>query len=172
MALFQCCSNFVGPLWIQSTMYLYISFHVEQFDDFMKLEAKRAYNNYNQDCRLSREYDTTYENYMYRIIDYLVELQTDTNMTDKPLDGDITDLAIVKTGNQPIHNLQHDVIAQKSLARDINDPNKTKGYIATESTDYEFIGPDRATVSITNVSHHLKVTGIIRSSGFPNYRQA
>ena len=152
-------------------MYLYISFHVEQCDDFMKLEAKMAYNNYNQDCRLSKEYGITYENYMHRITDHIVELQTDTNMTDKPLDEHITDLATEKTGNQPVHSLQHDAIAQKSLARDINDPNKTKGYIATESTDYEFIGPDRATVSVTNVSHYLKVAAIIRSSGLPNYRQ-
>ena len=152
-------------------MYLYISFHVEQFDDFMKLEAKRAYDNYNQDCCLSREHGSTYENHMHGIIDHLVKLQTDTNMTDKPLDEDITDLGLQKTGNQPIQSLPHDIITQKSLAGDINDPNKTKGYIATESMDYEFIGPDRATVSIADVFYYLRVASIIRSSGLPNYRQ-
>ena len=64
MALSECYSSPAGPLWIQSTMKLYIMFYVEQYDALMKLEAKRAYDNYNQDCCINRKYGRTYESHI------------------------------------------------------------------------------------------------------------
>ena len=53
---------------------------------------------------------------------------------------------------------------------DVNDPSKTNGYIAMQST--QFIGPDRATEDISSVYHYLRIAKIIRESRLPNYKQA
>ena len=74
---------------------------------------------------------------------------------------DIIVVVLQKVSNQSVQSLTDDSVTNKPLARDINDPNKTRGYIATEHTNYEFIGPCKATVSITDVSHYLRLANII-----------
>ena len=171
IALSECYSSPADPLWIQSTMKLYIMFYIETFDAFMKRKAKRAYDNYNQDCFIHRKYGRTYENHMDKVIDLLIQLQTDDNVIDRSSDKDIIDVGPQEVSNQPVQSLTDDSVIKKTLARDINDPNKTRGYIATEHTNYEFIGPDRATVNITDVSQYPRLANIVESSGLPNYRQ-
>ena len=97
---------------------------------------------------------------MGKVIEQLIDLQLDDNVTDNPLDGDDIDIennAITTSDQSPtispcIHT------PQNLLARDINDSAKTRGYIATEPTDSKFIDPDRATVSIPNESHYLRTS--------------
>ena len=55
---------------------------------------------------------------------------------------------------------------------DINDPCKTTGYLAQESTDFRFVGPDRLPQSIDTVDQFVKVAEIIQSTGLPNYKMA
>ena len=56
------------------------------------------------------------------------------------------------------------------LIRDFNYPYKSVGYLAQESTDLEFIGPDRQPVAITTLRQLLEIADIIRNTGFPNYK--
>ena len=44
---------------------------------------------------------------------------------------------------------------QLTLFADINDPHKTKGYLAHNSTDFVFIGPDRSLVCIDRVDQYV-----------------
>ena len=171
-ALVDCCSSPAGPLWIQASMQLYIAFCVEQFQDCMKLEARRAYDNYYQDCFINRQYGRTYECHMGMVIDHLINLQVNSPVSQQPLVNDTKSADITSIDVKPIHNSPGHIAKHKSLARDINDPDKTRGYIAIDSTDFEFIGPDRPTVNITNVAEYIKLAHTIRSSGLPNYRQA
>ena len=46
------------------------------------------------------------------------------------------------------------------------------GYFAQESTDFEFIGPDRHPVAITTLLQLLDIADIIRNTGFLNYKVA
>ena len=75
---------------------------------------------------------------------------------------------------------------------DINDPLKTKGFIAIQSPNFEFVGligplvkylvfintlgylcwPDRPTGEISSVYQYLRISKVIRESGLPNYIQA
>ena len=48
---------------------------------------------------------------------------------------------------------------------------KTKGYIALQSTQFEFIGPDRASEEISSVHQYLRIAKTIRDLGLPNYNQ-
>ena len=58
------------------------------------------------------------------------------------------------------------------VVRGVNNPEKTRGYIAIEPTNFIFIGPDRATESISSTNQYLGIAEIIRHSGLPNYKQA
>ena len=55
---------------------------------------------------------------------------------------------------------------------DINDPHKTTGYLAHDSTAFEFIGPDRLPWCMDTVDQYVAVAKIIQSTGLPNYRAA
>ena len=68
-------------------------------------------------------------------------------------------------------NTRHSGIVNSPRCQDINYPHKTKGYIAVESTPFEFIGPDRAPVKFDSVDQYLEMARIIRHSGLPNYKQ-
>ena len=55
---------------------------------------------------------------------------------------------------------------------DFNIGSKTVGYLALESTDFEFIGPDRLPVNITSIDSCLRVADVILSTDKPNYCEA
>ena len=59
-----------------------------------------------------------------------------------------------------------------TLSVDINDLHKTTGYLAHNSTTFEFIGPDRLPVCMDTVDQYVTVAKIIQSTGLPNYRAA
>ena len=46
------------------------------------------------------------------------------------------------------------------------------GYLALESTDFEFIGPDRPPVNIDSIEKCLQVANVILATKKPNYREA
>ena len=60
---------------------------------------------------------------------------------------------------------------QDTANSDLNYPDKDRGYIALQPTDFRFIGPDRLGIDTSNLDLYLKVAGTVRQSGLPNYRQ-
>ena len=57
-------------------------------------------------------------------------------------------------------------------APDVNFPDKEWGYLALEPTCFQFVGPDREPIDMSNTSQYLRAAEIIRESGLPNYRGA
>ena len=57
------------------------------------------------------------------------------------------------------------------LGAGINYPDKNRGYIALQPTDFQFIGPDRPGIDTSDLDFYLKVARTIRQSGVANYRQ-
>ena len=52
----------------------------------------------------------------------------------------------------------------------INFPHKSVGYIALESPDFKFIGPDHKVVQLHDLDQYMAAAKVIRSTGVPNYR--
>ena len=59
-----------------------------------------------------------------------------------------------------------------NIIRDFNIHDKTVGYLALESIDFKFIGPDRPPVNITSINTCLQVANVILFTIKPNYREA
>ena len=55
---------------------------------------------------------------------------------------------------------------------DVNFPDKEWGYLALEPTCFQFIGPGREPIDMSNTSQYLRAAEVIRESGLPNYRGA
>ena len=92
----------------------------------------------------------------------MIDLQSDSVKVDtsgKPIVNRVTPLNPLDS--EPNHK----------VCKDVNNPAKTRDYIAIEPTDFTFIGPDRATESISSTNQYLRIAEIIRHSGLPNYKQ-
>ena len=53
---------------------------------------------------------------------------------------------------------------------DINFPQKSVGFIALDSTNIEFIGPDNRAVQLNDLDQCMIVDKVIRDKGGPSYR--
>ena len=82
MALYKSRYSHADPLWTLSTLQLGMVFAVTQYDCVDKLQAKTAYDNYKQDCHYYDKYGITYESYMDKIIEHLIDLQHDCTSFD------------------------------------------------------------------------------------------
>ena len=179
ITVYVCDSHPIGALWVCDTFKLciYPMFSNLQYCQ-MKREADRAFHNYRQDCFIRHHYGISYECYLTGIIDALVAIQdfvdryTDTDLgtyiDHKKVHSD--DQKVRKTlDNLDSYNL--DTKWQGTANSDINYPDKGRGYIALQPTDFRFIGPDRPGIDTSNLDLYLKVAGTVRQSGLPNYRQ-
>ena len=172
MALYKSNYSHAGPLWALSTLQLGIVFAVTQYDCVDMLRAKMARDNYKQDCDYWDKYGITYESHMDKIIEHLLNLQHDCTTVD--MTNTLREVVHPEMDNETPPNkvtLLSDPKLTRVVCRDVNDSNKTRGYIAMEPTNFSFTGPDRATESVININQYLRIAKIIRHSGLPNYRQ-
>ena len=107
----------------------------------------------------------------------LIDLQSDsvkkvdvTDISEIIVDTDSKNSRTIVDNVTPINVSGTDM--KHKVFRHVNSPEKTRGYIAIEPTDFTYIGPDRATESISSTSQYLQIAEIIRHSGLPNYKQA
>ena len=175
--VFQCDVHPESHLNVWGSLNLYIqpvnfiSYHTPQ----ELLEARRVFDNYRRDLSSQHLYGLTYEAYMDQLIVKLSDhCDNDTDNTDNLQDltlnqGDTNGGEVVNIVNTS--NTRRSGIVNSPLCQDINYPTKTKGYIAVESTPFEFIGPDRAPIKCESVEQYLEMARIIRHSGLPNYKQ-
>ena len=123
----------------------------------------------------------SYECYITNLLDDIIILQgmncDDCDLIDSTTDNELT--SVDYNALDSLHN-QESVILSKlqdksdipySKTTDINHPSTTKGYIAMQSTQFEFSGPDRAT-NISSVHQYLRISKVIRESRLLKYRQA
>ena len=149
-----------------------------------KQEAKHVYHNFIQDCFTYEHYGTPYVPFMTKVIDCLINLQDkECNNPDRQ-DNDIgiaintpdsqTMAKLEATGNTVNQDIGEDNSPKRNKRDlcDINDPHKSKGFIALQPTEFSFIGPDRQPTDTSGVDKYLEMALIIKKSGLPNYRQA
>ena len=55
---------------------------------------------------------------------------------------------------------------------DRNDPSKNMGFLAHESTNFEFCGPDRTPAVNNTIDDYIKMATVIRDTKLPNYKMA
>ena len=91
----------------------------------------------------------------------------ETNVTDKLSDPPEVSLQPIDASHCHSPTCSSDLL---TLTRDINNPHKTMGYLAHDSTDFYFVGPDRLPQSIDTVDQF--VAKIIQTTGLPNYKMA
>ena len=56
--------------------------------------------------------------------------------------------------------------------KDYNDPEKDRGFISLQGTEFKFIGPDRDFCNYDSIEQVTEIGNIIRATGLPNYKQA
>ena len=103
---------------------------------------------------------------MSKIIEKLIDSQLDHRKA-----SDTTDTLIIKCYIDN-NDSQTQIKANSStfdlderLVRDINIPAKTRCDISTKSTNFQFIGPDKATSSISSISQYLRINKTIMQLG-------
>ena len=56
--------------------------------------------------------------------------------------------------------------------RDVNFPDKNRGFLGLSDRSFKLIGPDRYLVTMTLVQDYIMAADIIKQCGVPNYQQA
>ena len=116
----------------------------------------------------------SYESYMDQLIGSLIKFQDNCHCDatsnscglNHHTNNDTESIVMAST----MHTRRSGIV-DSPLCRDINYPDKAKGYKALEPTSFQFIGPDRASIDIESIDHYFDVACIIKQSGLPNYRQ-
>ena len=174
--VFQCVAQHNAPLYVQGTLLLCIQpvVTVHQYTHQGLLDARRAFDNYKRDQFTQHTFGVDYECYMDQVIGSLIECQDnyqcDITETIHGLSQHMND----KTENvvrMPTAGTKCLGIVNSPSCRDVNYPDKVRGYIALESTSFQFIGPDRASINTDCSDHYLNVARTIKQSGLPNYKQ-
>ena len=154
-----------------------------------------VHDNYCKDCRSWQYYGLSYEDYITSIVDNLIDgAKSDITQLDQSISGvgmtplcnelfheQITPIACIpgsvciehdlklvqqpKLGQNDEHSITDRDIFRPS--HDFNYPNKLTGYLAQESTEFEFIGPDRQPVVISSIDQLMVIAGTIRSTHVP-----
>ena len=181
MTVMDCQWHPVGLLEVCSTVQMCIQSHIhDALIRQRRLEANKAYSNFKQDCLAMERHGMSCEEYITNLIDNIIISQDVNNECDR-LDSTMDRQTMLEQNDaHSISDCQistHGHISKESQTPvsgrvDINDPSKTKGYIAPQSTQFEFIGPDRAAEELSSVHQYLRIAKTIRESGLPNYKQA
>ena len=150
-------------------------------------EAKSVYQDFYKDRACLEHHGCSYTDYIIQIIDKLVEQmeegsadasadlqQVEARYRDHHIDSFVSDCSReVSASNQVAEHVKNATSSTRCCTiRDFNIQSKTVGYLALESTDFEFIGPDRLPVSINSIETCLRVADVILSTSKPNYCEA
>ena len=134
-----------------------------------EFNPKIVWQDYQKECFVRNTFGVTYEQYMEDIIDKLLEYNDSVAFSDKSKNevNCLTSVLINGTEVKESFNRSDDVlnansaILQDGSDSDINFSDKKLGYLAKQSTDFVFIGPDKQMVEITdiqqcvNITHHI-----------------
>ena len=186
MAVLKCSCHPMAPIRVLATIQLHITFPT-RFTTVgcIKQEARRVYNNFIQDCFTYECHGMSYDSFMTKVIDYLINLQDKVCDSPDRHDND-TGQSVINTpdsktmaSSEVADNTVNQEIDQDRISTenkrglyDINNPSKSKGYIALQTTEFSFIGTDRQAIDTSDVNKYLRMAMIIKKSGLPYYRQA
>ena len=178
-----------GPLVIIHSQDMVIDFldtQIQLVSEHEKSNAKLAAMNFYQDRYAFENYQMSYEQYMDRVILSLIERQdkmgNDANRKFKATEPTAVNIPINVTNNtnKTFHednSIPHYFEAQighklNKNVTDVNLKNKTRGFLNLESTNFQFIGPDRDLIEYRDIDHVCQLAKIIQDTGLPNYRMA
>ena len=150
-----------------------------------------AYNDFMKDVSAWNHYKLSYNNYMTNIIDVLIVEQeraminVSKSNVSVPMDTftemcvcDGVDLVSSASNIDGFRdNYSSDIVTSsqntvKFENRDVNVPDKDRGFLGLSDRSFSFIGPDRQPVVMDSIQEYIKAADIIKSSGVPNYQQA
>ena len=145
------------------------------------------YQDFYKDRACLDHHGCSYIDYIIQIVDKLVEQtdqgnadasadlqQVEAGYRDHHIDSFVSDCSReVSTSYQVAEHVKNATSSTHCcMIRDFNIQSKTVGYLALESTDFIFIGPDRLPVSINSIETCLRVADVILSTSKPNYCEA
>ena len=143
----------------------------------MELDPKHAFEQYQKDMWCYETYGHSYTAYIETLMDKMIKecyhIQShDTNFTTN---------IVRKRGSDPHCRLRPSNVFTPSpeqlpyidaVTHDFNDQGKTRGFLAHESLDFTFIGPDRQTTTISDLQSYIYMASTIGATGLPNYQTA
>ena len=175
--------EYLEIVYIQN-MLIHCPLKVQEVTEFEKVNAAITADNFKQDCRTFNCLNMSYEKYMDRIIMNLIEKQGESthNMTSKvkPRDNSVVSNIVDGVDIKPTHNTNPLPQFFKNFGesnnvgnpKDYNDPEKDRGFISLQETEFKFIGPDRDFCNYNKIEQVTEIGNIIRATGLPNYKQA
>ena len=153
----------------------------------VNIAPTEVYNEFIRDMNSWNRYNLSYNDYVTNIIDALI-VEQERTMTDDVVavmdtfteicvcDGvDLVNPASNLDGLRDDHSSALVTTTQnmvKSNNRDINFPDKDRGFLGLSDRSFLFIGLDRQPVVMNSIQHYIKAADIIKSTGVPNYQQA
>ena len=184
--LYHCDTFPVEHLVIIHTqnMLIHCPLKVQEVTELEKVNAAITADNFKQDCRTFNSLGMSYEKYMDRIIMNLIENQDKSthNMSSKvrPRDNSVVLNIVDGVDTEPTHYTDTPPqffknfgdLSNLSSPKNYNDPDKDRGFISLQETDFKFIGPDRDFCNYDNIEQVTKIGDMIRATGLPNYKQA
>ena len=180
----ECCQVPSGQLNIVGSGLIPIHMvHVYKEVSDLSYNPKVAHDNYLQDCMAFERHGILYDEYMYKIIDNLIDKVNHidkTNQVDVPvsLSSHGSDASVKCQEICPVpngiggHLVGSDRDSDLSVSYDFNIADKVRGFLNHSSGEFSFTGPDRDLITISTIPQCFQIAEIIRGTGLPNYRQA
>ena len=151
--------------------------------DELSCNPKVAHANYLQDCLTFERHGISYGEYMYKIIDKLIDNVNDDMQTKQHVELVspllyCSDASVEYHDSCPMpngiggHLHDNNLDPDLSVSHDFDIIDKTRGFFNHSSGHFSFIGPDRDLVTISTIPQCFDIAKIIRDTGLPNYMQA
>ena len=189
VTIYDCDAIPDGPLVIIHSQDMVIDFldtQIHLVSEHEKSNAKLAAMNFYQDQHAFENYHMSYKQYMDRVILSLIERKdkicNDANREFKATEPTAVNIPINVTNNtnktfDEDNSIPHYFEAQIGHKLDknvtnVNLKNKTRGFLNLESTNFQFIDPDRDLIEYRDVDHVCQLAKIIQDTGLPNYKMA
>ena len=169
-----------------TNMFLYNmcipTFNTSELSRGLKDRAELPFDNYSEDCHFMNNFNMTYEDKIMNMTDRLIQYQdllvlhyVDAIDSDVAINNVST--RVENLGCQDIMDTYRYKVDSKSTCAsmkssevvDINFPHKSVGFLALDSTNFEYTGPNRETVQLNNLDQNMAAASIIRGAGMPNY---
>ena len=183
-------SGFLQIVYIQD-MLIPLPLKIQILTESERKCAKMTAQNFYQDCKTFTYFGMFYEQYIYRIILNLIENEDKlTNVIvhrARPRDGCIyshifdavnppntndNDTEAVCTHPIPQIFEAHNKFLASTNAKDFHDPDKNRGFLSLQETNFKISGPDRDFFDYSDIAQVMKIANIVKVTGLPNYKQA
>ena len=151
-------------------------------------EPNTAKLDFDNEVKVQTQFGVSYTNYLQGIIDSIIQdnpevIQSDEGVTCSQFknttiecdteEQDSKDRQVDTFPNGlTAHILYCNVQEPNKIYCDAYLPDKTVGFLNHSVDEFQFIGPDRSPVNITEIDQCLNIASTCSSTGLPNYAQA